>query len=96
MAFIILSTKQVFLVTKESTSLRKIQIRVGNEKITDFGQPLSHVNKLCANIEELESEEKSFNVTCEEKITGRFLSIQLLEYGQLELDHIRTYPLPGS
>ena len=81
-----------------NTSLNNIEIRIGYEKITKFSEPLNDRNKICASIENLDSENGIFTINCTEEIMGRFLSIQNMTAtpGRLELLSVKTLPEPSK
>ena len=81
-----------------NASLTNIEIRIGYEKITKFSGPLSDRNKICASIENLDSENGFFTINCTEEIMGRFLSIQKMTAtpGRLELLSVKTLPEPSK
>lgn len=83
----------VLLKTKDQKTLSNVQIRVGHEKIAVFSQPLSDRNALCSNFDTLVSENKSFQIECNETLKGRFLSIQLMSFGSLEFEKVIAFPL---
>ena len=81
-----------------NANLTNIEIRIGYEKITKFSGPLSDRNKICASIENLDSENGIFTINCTEEIMGRFLSIQKMTAtpGRLELLSVKTLPEPSK
>ena len=77
--------------------LEDLEIRVGDELINNrFGQPLSDRNDLCGNIQSLSSSLLTFTLECQKTLIGRYLSIQVMSYGQLHLDEVKIEePEPG-
>ena len=74
-----------------------MEIRVGDELINNrFAQPLSDRNDLCGNIQSLSSSLLTFTLECQKTLIGRYLSIQVMSYGQLHLDEVKIEePEPG-
>ena len=73
-----------------------MEIRIGNEHISSFAKeakPLSDRNELCGKIEFLSS--STFTIECQKSLVGRYLSIQLLSYGQIHLDEVKVEPESG-
>ena len=73
-----------------------MEIRVGHERITTFSQPLWDRNQLCAQIDKLESDTGKFTVSCNSSLIGRYLTIQLMEYGSLSFYNVTTLPIPSK
>ena len=78
--------------------LEDLEIRVGDELINNrFAQPLSDRNNLCGNIQSLSSSLLTFTLECQKTLIGRYLSIQVMSYGQLHLDEVKIEePEPGT
>ena len=73
-----------------------IQVRVGFENITEFAVPLI-VNTNCSEIFKFNpaTAQNEVTFTCGTPLEGRFLSIQKLQFGMLQVDEIKIEPTPG-
>lgn len=73
--------------------LSNVEIRVGYERITSFGRPLNDRNRLCGVIV---NSTDDIQVKCNETLNGRFLTLQKMGYGALELSRVLPLPLPSK
>ena len=78
-------------------TLNDIEIRIGHEKITTFGQPLNDRNKQCSYVTNLNSAEGNFTINCTEPLEGRYLTVQHMEsIGYLEFLSVTPMPKPSK
>ena len=74
-----------------------IELRVGNEKIGQtFGKILT-TNNMCGRFD-LSNEivGNQINVSCNDTLFGRYLSIQKKAFGILEIDEVYYHPAPST
>lgn len=76
-------------------TLKSIEVRVGNERITKFGEHLSDINTFCGMLSSETSATGNFTILCSKALTGRYLTVQLLTYGYLHFDEVEAKPTPG-
>ena len=65
------------------------EVRLGYEKVTLFGQRLK-LNKLCATYKVQREPEQLVTLDCQGR--GKYLTVQLMSYGSLDINEIWTYP----
>ena len=91
----IILLKVVLTLPENVVVLGKLQVRVGFEILSTFGRPLTNVNTVCGDLD-MESSSTQFIIKCTEALMGRYLSIQLMQYGFLHLDEVKILPEPGE
>ena len=70
--------------------------------LSTFGQPLIDRNAICGTLtdestaDQSEATSSQFIIECSEPLMGRYLSIQLMQYGSLQLDEVKVLPEPGN
>lgn len=71
--------------------------------LSTFGQPLIDRNAICGSLtdestaaDQSEATSSQFIIECSEPLMGRYLSIQLMQYGSLQLDEVKVLPEPGN
>ena len=69
--------------------------------LTSFGQPLIDRNAICGTLTDestptAEATPSQFIIECSQSLMGRYLSIQLMQYGSLQLDEVKVLPEPGN
>ena len=70
--------------------------------LSTFGQPLIDRNAICgtltdeSTVDQSEATSSQFIIECSEPLMGRYLSIQLMQYGSLQLDEVKVLPEPGN
>ena len=78
-------------------TLNNIEIRIGHERITTFGQPLNDRNRQCSYVITLKSTGGNFTINCTEPLEGRYLTLQHMEsIGSLEYLSITPLPKPSK
>ena len=85
---------KVVITLPTNVILGKLEIRVGFEILSTFGQPLIDRNTICAQVT-ADTQETEFIINCTEALMGKYLSIQLMNYGSLHLDEVKVLPEPG-
>ena len=52
--------------------------------------------KVLEAADQSEATSSQFIIECSEPLMGRYLSIQLMQYGSLQLDEVKVLPEPGN